>query len=127
MARNRKYRSAASSFGPLLKALIFCVLIGGAGMGYVWQKGQINELGKQQLQREIRLGVLQEQNRKLWDRLAVMRSPQTLEQMARELNLGLGPPQQSQVICLPDPAPASAPKTNAAGLFATWQGSASFR
>ena len=45
MARNRKYQSAAIRFGPALKALLLCLLIGGSGVGYVWQKDQIIRLG----------------------------------------------------------------------------------
>jgi hypothetical protein len=41
MARNRKNQSAAMRFGPVLKALLLCLLIGGSGIGYVWQKDQI--------------------------------------------------------------------------------------
>ena len=47
MARNRKYQSAASRFGPALKAFLLCLLIGGSGIGYVWQKDQISQLGQQ--------------------------------------------------------------------------------
>ena len=45
MARNRKYQSAANRFGPALKAFLLCLLIGGPGVGYVWQKDQISQLG----------------------------------------------------------------------------------
>ena len=62
MARNRKYRSAAIRFGPALKALLLCLLIGGSGVGYVWQKSQIDRLGRQIKTRENALGRAQEQN-----------------------------------------------------------------
>jgi len=45
MARNRKSQSAAIRFGPALKAFLLCLLIGGSGIGYVWQKDQIGRLG----------------------------------------------------------------------------------
>jgi hypothetical protein len=45
MAKNRKNQSAAIRFGPALKALGLCLLIGGAAVGYVWQKNQIDQLG----------------------------------------------------------------------------------
>jgi hypothetical protein len=104
MARNRKYQSAAIRFGPAVKAFLLCVLIGGSGVGYVWQKSQIVELGRQIRKRELRLTELEGQNEKLKRQLAIMRSPQFLEQRIRELNLGLVPPQSSQVWRLTEPS-----------------------
>ena len=110
MAKNRKYQSAGVRFGPALNALILCAIIGGAGVGYVWQKSQINELGRQITQREQRLKELKTQNEKLSDQLAVLRSPAKLDQRLRELNLGLVMPQPAQVVRLPESAlPASVP------------------
>ena len=105
MARNRKYQSAAIRFGPAIKAFLLCALIGGSGVGYVWQKSQISELGQQIRRRELQLGELEEQNEKLKKQLAVMRSPQFLEDRIRELNLGLVRPQPSQICWLTEPAP----------------------
>ena len=104
MAKNRKHQSAAIRFGPALKAFLLCLLIGGSGVGYVWQKNQIYELGQQIRKRELRLTELQNQNEKLHRQLAQMRSPAFLEERIRELNLGLVPPQPSQVWYLPEPA-----------------------
>jgi hypothetical protein len=104
MARNRKYRSAAIRFGPALKAFLLCLLIGGSGIGYVWQKNQIYELGKQIKVRELRLGSLDDQNEKLRKQLGAMRSPGFLEQRIKELNLGLAQPTQSQVWRLVEPS-----------------------
>jgi uncharacterized protein HemX len=110
MAKNRKYQSAGVRFGPALNALILCVIIGGAGVGYVWQKSQINELGRQIGQREQRLKELKTQNEKLSDQLAVLRSPAKLDQRLRELNLGLVMPQPNQVWRLAEPTlPPSLP------------------
>lgn len=103
MARNRKYRSAAIRFGPALKAFLLCLLIGGAGVGYVWQKDQIARLGQQKKQREQRLLTLQEYNEKQRKRLGEMRSPAYLALRIRDLNLSLGPPNPGQVWRLPEP------------------------
>jgi TolA-binding protein len=108
MARNRKYQSAVIRFGPALKAFLLCLLIGGAGVGYVWQKNQIYQLGQQIRKRELRLAELEDQNEKLRKQLATMRSPQYLERRIKELNLGLIVPQPSQVWRLAEPAPESA-------------------
>jgi hypothetical protein len=104
MARNRKYESAASRFGPALKAFLLCLLIGGSGVGYVWQKDQITQLGQQIKKRELRLADLKNQSEKLRKQLAMMRSPPALERRIQDLGLGLGPPQQTQVWRLIEPA-----------------------
>lgn len=108
MARNRKYQSAVIRFGPAVKAFLLCLVIGGAGVGYVWQKNQIYQLGQQIRKREIRLTELDEQNEKLKRQLAIMRSPQFLEMRIKELNLGLAAPQPSQVWRLAEPGSDSA-------------------
>lgn len=97
MARNRKYQPAAIRFGPALKAILLCLCIGGAGIGYVWQINQIDELGTQIKKREVRLSELQRQNKLGRDKLAEMRSPKWLDYQVKELKLGLGLPQRSQI------------------------------
>jgi len=104
MARNRKYQSAANRFGPALKAFLLCLLIGGSGVGYVWQKDQISQLDQQIKKRELRLEDLKNQNKKLRNQVGMMRSPPYLERRIQELGLGLGPPQQTQVWRLAEPA-----------------------
>ncbi len=104
MARNRKYQSAAIRFGPALKAFLLCLLIGGSGIGYVWQKDQIQRLGEQIKKRELRLAALQDENEKRRKQLATMRAPAFLERRIKELNLGLAAPQLTQVWRLDEPA-----------------------
>lgn len=110
MARNRKSQSAAIRFGPALKALLLCLLIGGTGVGYVWQKEQIVRLGQQKKTRELQLAFLQDRNEKLRKQLAVMRSPKFLEARIKELNLGLVPPQPAQICRLIEPQASSTPR-----------------
>jgi hypothetical protein len=113
MARNRRNQSAAIRFGPAVKAFMLCLLIGGSGVGYVWQKTQIYLLGQQIRQREIQLGELRNQNEKLRDQLAVLQTPAMLDQRVRELNLGLVPAQPSQILRLTEPP---GPGANAAAI-----------
>ena len=108
MAKNRKYQSAAVRFGPALKAFLLCAVIGGSGVGYVWQKSQIDELGRQIKARELRLTELLTQNKKARDQLAVLRSPIMLKKRVDELTLGLAEPQQAQIWRLPEPISGSA-------------------
>ena len=105
MARNRKYQSAAIRFGPAIKAALLCILIGGSGVGYVWQRSQIDQLGDQIRKRERALNILEEDNEKLRKRLAILCSPASLEAQIKRWNLGLVPPQPSQFWRLPEPAP----------------------
>jgi len=108
MARNRKSESVAVRFGPAIKAAVICLLIGGSGVGYVWQKDQIVRLGKQTKARENALRKLENQNDKLRKQLDKMRSLPFVEAKIRELNLGLAPQQPAQVWRFPEPV-ADAP------------------
>ena len=78
-------------------------------VGYVWQKGQIDQLGQQIRQSEHRLGQLRTRTKGWAISLPMLRSPMMLEQRVRELNLGLAPAQPSQVWRL---ATVSAPPEN---------------
>ena len=100
MSRNRKSQSAAIRFGPALKAFVLCLLIGGTGVGYVWQQDQIASLGKQIKARENQLQRLQQSNEDQRRTLELMRSPGALQKRIQELNLGLVPAQPNQVLRL---------------------------
>jgi hypothetical protein len=104
MARNRKYQSTATRFGPALKAFLLCLLIGGSGVGYVWQKSQIIELGKQKSKAEQKLAALLKDNTQLTTQLSTMRLPTSLEKSNVDMKLGLVRPQQSQFWHLPEPS-----------------------
>ena len=105
MAKNRKNQSAAIRFYPALKALFICLSIAGLAVGYVWQKGQIYQLGRQITVSESHLVRLRDENQKLGDQLAVLRSPVKLDQRVHELNLGLVPAQPMQIFRLVEPLP----------------------
>ena len=107
MAKNRRNQSAAIRFGPALKALFLCLVIAGLAVGYVWQKGQIFQLGRQITSCESRLAQLRDENQKLSDQLAVLNSPVMLDQRVHELNLGLVPAQPSQVYRLMEAPPGT--------------------
>ena len=102
MARNRKYQPAAIRFGPALKAFLLCALFCGSGVGYVWQKSQIDELARQIRQREKRLAELQDTNKKCRNQLASFRSVGWITEQAKKLGMGL--PLESQKWRLVEPA-----------------------
>jgi hypothetical protein len=103
MAKNRKHQSAAIRFGPALKAILLCLFIGGSGVGYVWQKSQIVQLGGQLKDRELRLAELERKNGDLRRQYATLCTPANLELRVRQLNLDLVKSQPNQVIQLLEP------------------------
>src|SRR5262245_17931740 len=118
MARNRKSQSAAIRFGPALKASLLCLLIGGSGVGYVWQKDQIVRLGQQKKVRERRLEALERQNTKLRKQFADLTSPKSIEQRIKDLKLGLVLPQPSQIVYLTEEV-GDGPALNPTGQYAS--------
>jgi hypothetical protein len=108
MAKNRKSQSAGLRFGPAVSALLLCITLAGVGWCYLWQKGQISQLGRQVKERERALEGLRIQNDKLRESLAGLRKSDALKRRVVELNLGLAQPVQGQVESLPEP-PAEAP------------------
>jgi hypothetical protein len=115
MARNRK-NDAAVRVGPVLSAVALCVLFAGLGLGYVWYKNQIDLLGRQVKEHEVRLADLQRQNKIRRDQLSTLSSQWVLDARVKQLKLGLGPPELSQVIRLIDtPDYEAAPATSPAG------------
>ncbi len=122
MSRNRKNQAAAIRFGPALKAVLLCVCLGGSGLGYVWQKAVIDEIGQEIKKREVRLRQIEDQNVKLRQQLATMRSDRVLEVRIKDLNLGLEMPQPSQVWRLPEPADTPVAEHNVERQFAAHDG-----
>jgi hypothetical protein len=104
MAKNRKYEPAAIRFGPALKALFLCLMIGGSAVGYVWQKNQILQLGEKRKRSEIRLDLAKGLNKRLQTQLQAMRDPGFLQQRVKDLKLGLVEPPRSQIWLLPEPS-----------------------
>ena len=97
---NRKKRSSTVRFGPALKAVVICLVTCSLGMGYVWQKQQINSLGQQIKENEIVLEELKRENKRRGDNLAYLMSPQELDARLRQLNLDLVVPNPEQIVVL---------------------------
>ena len=122
MAKNRKNQAAAIRFGPVIKVLLLCALFCGSAVGYVWQKNQIYQLGKQISEANSHLKQLTVNNKKLSDQLAYLRSVVTLDQRAR--SLGLAPAQPMQVVRLPEPTFTSPENDSSTRLLAARQADA---
>ena len=105
MARNRKYQTTGARFAPALRAFLLCALIGGSGVGYVWQKSRIEGLSKQMKEREQRLGALKTSNEKLRRHLATEQLAPSLIAKINGLKLGLVPVTPNQVWRMTEPVP----------------------
>jgi transposase len=105
MATNRKSESAAVRLGPAVKAFLLCALIAASGVGFVWQKSQLQALGREITARESVLNDLRRQNRAMRERLDTLCRPSSLDARVRSLGLGLGPPAVTQVIRLTELPP----------------------
>ena len=101
-ARNRKRKEAQLSIGSWVKALFFCVVLGGLAMGYVWQKSQIHQIGILLNKKEVRLELLKGENERWSQMRAEMRSTQKLYERVNKLGLGLMMPTPEQVLKLSD-------------------------
>ena len=97
---NRKIGKSVVRFGPALKAVFICLVTCSLGLGYVWQKQQINTLGKQMKKNEINLEELRRENKRRGDRLSFLMSPQQLDARLQQLNLNLVVPLPKQIVVL---------------------------
>ena len=97
---NRKIGKPAVRFGPALKAVFICLVTCSLGLGYVWQKQQINTLGKQMKKNEINLEELRRENKRRGDRLSFLMSPQQLDARLQQLNLNWVVPLPKQIVVL---------------------------
>ena len=103
MARNRKNQSAAIRFVPAVKAFLLCLLFGGSAVGYVWQKSQLHELGRQITRRELRLEQLKRENRLRAQQIADLQQPQRLHERLKAINSGLAQARPGQLVRLEEP------------------------
>ena len=115
MAKNRKAESGTVRLGPAVKALFLCAFIAASGVGYVWQKSQLQELGHEITDREGRLTELQRQNKAMRQHLGDLCSIPALDARVHSLNLGLTPPAVTQIVRLYE-SPAIPPAPDQARL-----------
>ena len=122
MSRNRKNHTSAVRFGPAFKAFAICLFLGSSGVGYVWQKEQINVLAEQIRQAEIRYEKLRRQNDRFARALAMLQSPNELEARIKKNEMGMVAPQPDQIIRLYEWTPvAEAPSPVNPRLYAAQQ------
>ena len=117
MGRNRK-NGSATWLVPGAKAALICVLLGGSAIGYVYQKNQLVELGRQIQRSEQQLRGLQAGNARLQGLMLTLQSPTYLEQQVRERKLPLAQPVQSQILTIVETTVGTAPAPKSQPLFA---------
>ena len=115
MAKNRKNQAAEIRFGPVLKVVLLCALIGGSAIGYVWQKNQIDRLGRQISERESRLKQMRKDNENLHRQIGFLSSQVMLDRLVKDKKLGLAPAQPTQVVRLAE-LPVAPPQNSARQL-----------
>jgi len=118
MAKNRRNESGAFRFNAAVTVISLLVIFGAAAVGFLWQKNQITELGRQIKKNEIQLAEVRRQNRIRRDQIDHLRSPAVLEQRVKDLRLGLLPPQPGQIITLVESVPPSPPASQGRHLVA---------
>ena len=101
MGKNRKHNETRAQLGPVLKAVVICLLLGGSAVGYVLQKNKLHELGRQIAKRESMLNALKGENKLRAMKLADLQLPQRIEKRVKDLGLVSTPP--VQMIWLPEP------------------------
>ena len=104
MGKNRKHNEMRAQLGPVLKAGVICLLLGGSAVGYVLQKNKLHELGRQIVQRESVLNKLKEENKSRAIQLAKLQLPRRIEEwVKKQQKLGLVLTPTVQMIWLPEP------------------------
>ena len=105
MGRNRK-NGSATRFVPAVKAALLCLLLGGSAIGYVYQKNQLAEIGKQIAKRQKDHENLRNHNAQLERTLAMSTTSPAIDERVKKLGLGLAIPVQSQILTIVE-VPAS--------------------
>jgi hypothetical protein len=83
--------------------VLICLFFAGSGLGYVWQRGTIDNLGHQISMRERTLARIRAENGALRQQLAYMSSVDYLKMRVKDWNLGLADPHPSQIVRLVEP------------------------
>jgi cell division protein FtsB len=117
MGRNRK-NGSATWLVPGAKAALICLLLGGSAIGYVYQKNQLIELGRQIQKSEQQLKALSDSNTRLHRSLLTLQSTVYLENRVRELKLPLAQPAQSQILTIVEIPASAQPAPKSQPLFA---------
>jgi hypothetical protein len=95
-------QSAAIRFGPAMAVIMICAIVCGAGIGYVWHKKKIEELGKTLSTKQRSFEELLDHRRMLERQFDTATTRTALEQCIAMLGLNLRAPTPDQVLTLND-------------------------
>ena len=98
-----KNRQTHVQAATIAKVVALSLFLGGSGVGYVFQQGQIDGLARQIKANDEALNELETRHRYLKLRLEQSTSRAELEQARRRFNLPLARPDRQHVITLPEP------------------------
>ena len=104
MAKNRKSQGGEFRAGPVVRAALLCIFLGGSAIGYVWQTQQVAKLGVERRQKETALTRIESENALKRHQYDLQLQPRALEERVRTLRLPIGPHQPGQVIHVSEPA-----------------------
>lgn len=107
MAKNRKNQGGEFRAGPVVRAALLCLFLGGSAIGYVWQTQQVAKLGVERRQKENALSRIESENALKRHQFDLQLQPRALEDRVRTLRLPIGPHQPGQVIHVSEPAGGS--------------------
>jgi len=102
MSYKQRTHTGRVRFGPAIVASVLVLLLGGSAAGYVVQKNNIQALGRQLKELEVKLDRLRLENRQLSQQLTLERSPVYLERRVVELHLDLHMPEPWQILRIPE-------------------------
>ncbi|HAV65277.1 MAG TPA: hypothetical protein DCY13_23255 [Verrucomicrobiales bacterium] len=99
-----KKQHQAVRAGTIAKVVALSLFLGGAGVGYVFQKSQIYSLSQQRNARDRTIADLEQEQRDLIASLEKITSTPVLEKRINDLKLGLAKPGLRQVRTLAEPS-----------------------
>lgn len=101
-------RHNAVRAGTIAKVVALSLFLGGSGVGYVFQKGQIDGLAEQRKRNELAIGKLEQNLTELKLKLEKVTSEEQLGRNLRKFRIQLTKPDPRGVITLNEPSLAPA-------------------
>ena len=102
MWRRVQSRNEIIGAGWIVRAVVVCLFVGGSCAGYLWQKSQVHQLGKDIRGLEQDLDQLEKGNAVLRQRYFVLASPRELDQRVEQFGLDLRSPAPEQILRIRD-------------------------
>lgn len=105
-------RNGGVEIGHALKVFCLCLFVGAASVGYLFQKNQLEKLGHEIFDKELRLKQLKQENVDDQEILARMQTHRYIDKRVQQLGLGLVEPREEQILRLEETSYTSVPQTS---------------